>query len=1030
MVIQPALDLKFNKMISVRIKQKLSLTFLFISIFCVNSVFAQNFDVRGQIVSSEDKIPLIGVTVVEQGTRNGVITNIDGEFQIKVSSPDAILKFSMIGMQSIETPLKGRNFLRLEMEQDAIMLNQVVVTGYTSEKKAEITGAVSVVNVSDIAGISTGNVMSSLQGRLAGVAVSTDGQPGGTTTSMTIRGLNTINNSSPLYVIDGVQTRENISTLLNPNDVESIQVLKDAASASIYGTQAANGVIIITTKKSAENKTKVNFDAKLSSQKYHTAIPMMDAMQWGQAYWKAYQNDGIAPSHDQYGSGAEPIIPDFIDLEQTIPAGNTNWANEVYQQAQMQTYNLTVSNGNKNSNSLLSFNYFDQDGLIKHTNFSRYNVRVNSDYRLLDNKIRVGENLNVSNWTEILKPAGIEELTIAQHPLIPVYDVYGGYAGPTSGLGDKPNPVRLLDQMKDNRSQNWRIFGNLYLEFEPVANLIFKTNLGLNYRDGFFSSFEPKWQEGQSRIVDKNSLTVRGEYRKEWIWSNTASYRLETANHSFNVLAGMEAKETIFEFLSGKREDYMIETLDYRYLTSGGGSQTNAGLLDRTAMVSYFGKMNYAYDQKYLFSATLRNDASSRFGAKNNSAYFPAVSAGWRVSQEKFLADLDFISDFKLRASWGQNGNDQMDNEATYTKYYFDLIQAGYDIAGNNQGAIENGIIKQRSGNPEVRWEVTTQTNFGIDLALFKNRLTLSADYYIKDTEDMLIDKPYIAIIGEGGYFAYNGASMNNSGIEAVLTWRDNVNKDLSYEVSFTGTVNKNKITDLPQEIYYTWGGGNGVDQTIVGQAFGSWFGYVADGLYRTEEELNDEITQPGEGIGRIRYKDLNGDMVIDENDRTWLGSDQPKFMGGLNLSMSYKGIDFSAFFTGMVRDAWNNSKFYTDFFQLWTGNHGTKLLDAFDPVTNPNSDIPMLTAINNNLENRTSTYFIEDGSYVKLKNMQIGYTVPEKLSNKIGANNVRLYVQGQDLLTFTNYSGADPEGLGYPYPLPRTFTLGFNIGF
>lgn len=1008
----------------------LRLSVLVIFAFLANLVFGQNMEIKGKVISSEDQLPLIGVSVVENGTQNGVITDLDGVFSMTVTSKDAVLTFSMVGMKAVDVKVANKKFISVLMDPDAVMLDQVVVTGYTTEKKADITGAVSVVKIDDIASIPTGNVMSSLQGRLAGVNVNADGQPGGGTTSTTIRGLNTINNSSPLYVIDGVQTRENISTLINPNDVESIQVLKDAASASIYGTQAANGVIIITTKKSAKEKTRITFDGKVSSQNYHTAIPMMNTLQWGQVYWKAYQNDGIAPSHDQYGNGAEPVIPAFIDADQTIPAGNTNWADQVYQQAQMQTYNLTVANGNKNSNSLLSFNYFDQDGLIKYTNFTRYNVRVNSDYRILNNMIRVGENINISNWSEITKPGGIEELTIAQHPLIPVYDINGGYAGPTSGLGDKPNPVRLLDQMRDNRSENWRLFGNIYLEFEPVKNLVFKSNLGLNYKDGFFSTFEPKWQEGQSRIVDKNSLNVRGEYRKEWVWSNTASYNYENEKISFSVLAGMEAKETIYEFLSGKREDYMIESLDYRYLTSGGGAQTNAGLLDRTAMVSYFGKFNYAYDNKYLLSATLRNDASSRFGANNNSAFFPAASLGWRVSQENFMNQIEFIDDMKIRASWGQNGNDQMDNEATYTKYYFDLIQAGYDIAGNNQGTIENGIIKQRSGNPDVRWEVTTQTNIGLDLALLKNRLTLTADYYVKNTNDMLIDKPYIAVIGEGGYYAYNGASMKNSGVEASISWRDNINKDFSYEVSLTGTVNKNEITDLPTEIYYTWGGGNGVDQSIVGQPFGSWFGYVADGLYRTEDEVNDGITQAGEGVGRIKYKDLNGDNVIDENDRKWLGSDQPKFMGGINLSMKYKAFDFSAFFNGMLRNAWNNSKFYTDFFQLWTGNHGVRLLDAFDPETNPDSNIPMLTAINNNLENRTSTYFIEDGSYVKLKNLQLGFTLPAKYSQKFGANNLRVYVQGQDLLTITNYSGADPEGLGYPYPIPRTITFGFNLGF
>lgn len=1013
-----------------RTDSKAIIVLLFLLISITNTLFAQNNEIRGVVISSEDQKPLIGVSVREKGTNNGVITNYDGEFSIKISQKDAILQFTMVGMQSAEIRPGSKKLINVTMDVDAILLDQVVVTGYTTEKKAEITGAVAVVKMDDVASIPTGNVMSTLQGRLPGVSVTTDGQPGGTTTAATIRGITTINNSSPLYVIDGVQTRSNISTLLNANDVESIQVLKDAASASIYGTQAANGVIIITTKKSARNKTKITFDGQLTSQRYHTAIPMMDAQQWGDAYWKAYQNDGVQPSHDQYGSGATAVIPEYIDLAQTMPAGNTNWADQVYQTAMMRNYNLTVANGTENSNSLLSFNFFDQDGLIKHTNFQRYNIRVNSDYRLLNNKIRVGENVNISNWNEVLKPGGIEELTIAQHPLIPVYDLNGGYAGPTSGLGDKPNPVRLIDQQKDNRLQQWRIFGNLYLEFEPIKNLIFKSNFGLNFRNGFQSNFEPKWSEGESRIVDKNQIYVKADYDKEWIWSNTAAYNFKFDKHALNAFVGMEAKETIYEFIDAKREGYLIESLDYRYLSAGEGTQTNGGLLDRTTLVSYFGKINYTYNDKYLFSATLRNDASSRFGANNNSAYFPATSIGWRVSQENFMKEVDVISDLKIRASWGQNGNDQMDNEATYTKYIYNLRAAGYDLAGINQGTIYNGIIKQRSGNPDIKWEVTTQTNFGIDLAMFKNRLNVTLDYYMKNTDDMLIDRPYIAVIGEGGYYSYNGASLKNNGIEGTLSWRDGAGKDFSYEVTLTGTAFKNQITDLPEDIYYNWGGGNGIDQSIVGQPMGSWMGYKTNGLYRTEDDLNDGINQPGEGIGRIRYVDLNDDKVIDNKDRTWLGTDLPKFMGGVNISLNYKAFDFSMFMNGIVRDAFNNSKFYTDFFQLWTGNHGSKLLNAFDPVNNPNSDIPALTAVNLNDEGRTSEYFIEDGSYLKLKNLQIGFTVPEKITGKIGASNIRMYLQGQDLLTITKYSGADPEGLGYPYPLPRTFTFGFNIGF
>ncbi|MDR2804352.1 MAG: TonB-dependent receptor, partial [Dysgonamonadaceae bacterium] len=902
---------------------------------------------------------------------------------------------------------------------------EVVVTGYTTEKKADITGAVSVVKLKDIESIPSGNVMTSLQGRVPGVNISTDGQPGGTSTGTLVRGITTINNSSPLYIIDGVPTRDNIATLLNSQDVESIQVLKDAASAAIYGIQAANGVIIVTTKKAAEGKTKVNFNMQLTGQFHHSPIKMLDALQWGDIYWKAYQNDGLTPAHDQYGNGETPVIPEFIDAQQTMRAGNTNWANEIYKPAVLQNYNLSVANATKNASTLFSINYFDQDGLIKETNFERFNVRLNSTYKLWENRIRVGENLNISKWKEVLKSDGIEELLIAQHPLIPVYDIYGGYAGPTSGLGDKPNPVRLVNQQKDNYLNQWRIFGNMFLEIEPVKNLVFRSNFGINYRDKFESNFEPKWQEGTSRMSDKNSLYAYAEAAQEWVWSNTLTYNFNIGKNAINLLAGTEAKENAGRWISGKREDYITEALDYRYLNNGDGKQLNNGSGYKTRLRSYFGKVNYAYDNRYLLSATLRNDASSRF--QGRSVTLPGVTAGWRISSESFMENVKVFDDLKLRASWGKNGNDQLDDYAAYSRYYTDFTSGGYDISGINQGNIPAGVLKEFTGNPNIEWEVTTQTNIGLDAAMLKNRLVFSVDAFLKNTDGMLISRPYIATIGEGGYMAYNGAALEAKGLEGSITWRDKAGKDFGYELTFTGTANRTIVTDLPEDIKYTWGSGI-PGNSIIGQELGSWMGYKTKGLYRTAEDLNDGITQAGAGIGRIRYANLNDDNVIDDKDRTWLGSDQPKFIGGLNIALTYKNFDCAFYFTGMVRKAFNNSKYYTDFFQLWTGNHSTRLLDAFHPETNPDSDIPMLTSTNANDEGRLSEYWIEDASYLKLKNAQIGYTLPKKLLQNAKIENVRFYIQAQDLFTITKYSGPDPEALGYPYPIPRTVTFGLNV--
>jgi TonB-linked SusC/RagA family outer membrane protein len=992
-------------------------------------VFGQKTTITGKVTESSTNNPLPGVTVLEKGTSNGTTTNTEGNFSITVNN-ESVLIFSFIGFSSQEISVKGKTKIDMSLSQKLLDLEEVIVTGYGTQKKADLTGAVSVVKMSDVTSNSTANIMATLPGRLPGVTISIDGTPGGGNASALIRGVTTINSSGPLYVIDGIQTRSDISTLLNSNDVESIQVLKDAASASIYGVQAANGVIIITTKKAVKNQTRVDFDVLFTTERFHTGIKMLNTEQWGETYWTAYKNDGVKPNHVLYGNGNVPVIPEFIDApKNTIQSGNTNWANEIYKPSFLQNYNLTLSKGSENGSSTLSFNYYDEDGLVKYTNFTRFNIRYGSSYSFLKNRFRVGESLNLSSWTSIGQPGGIEELVIAQHPIIPVYDIYGGYAGPTSGIGDKPNPVRLVDQQKTNRSNYFRTFGNIYTEIEPFKNFVLRSSIGINYQNSMNSNFEPKWKEGD-RVVDLNALNSSASLSRDWVFSNTLTYDIKFKNHSINALIGTEAKQYMSESLSGRREDYLIESLDYRYLSTGNGSQTNSGSGSLNTYVSYFGKVNYSFLDRYLLSGTIRRDLSSRFGKNNRGGTFPAMSVGWRISKEGFMKNINSISDLKLRASWGQNGNDQISSNATYTIYGTNLTNGGYDINGSNQGVISTGIIRNSTGNADVKWEITTQTNLGIDMTLFKDHLSMTVDYFIKNTEGMLISVPYAAVIGEGGNMSSNGASMQNKGLEGLLTWRDNLDLGLHYEVTLTGSHYSNLITYLPQAIYYTWGGGDGISNSIVGQPYGSWFGYVTNGLYRTQNDIESDIKQVGYGLGRIRYEDLNHDKIINTWDRTWLGSNNPKFEGGLNVAINYKSFDMSFYLRGMKRDAYNNSRFYTDFFQLWTGNHSVRLLDAWNSTDHINSNIPALTALNSNTEDRTSTYFIEDGSFVKMKSLIIGYTLPKEMLTRVNIRSMRVFIQGEDLFTITKYTGADPEGLGYSFPLPRKYTFGINVGF
>lgn len=998
----------------------------------VSVLWGQNITVKGNVTSKTDGQPIIGASVVQNDSKStGTITDLDGNFTISVPK-NASLAISYIGYK--EVIIAAKPSLKIVMEEDSKMIDEVVVTGYMAEKKASLTGSVAVVKMKEVADIPTGNVMSGLQGRVAGMNVTTDGKPGGGNTDTKLRGITTINNSSPLYVIDGIQTHDNVASIISSNDVESIQVLKDAASAAIYGAQAANGVIIITTKRAKEGDVKVSFDMSLTAQTFAGGVDMLDAYQWGDVYWQAYKNTyGTHPNSVVYGNGEKAQLQEYY-FDQNgvkIKSGNTDWAKEIFGTALMQNYNLSLSKGFKDGNVALTINYMNQDGLCRNTDYERFNSRLASNFRFVDGKVRVGESISVNHWLEHLNPSGIEELVIAQHPAIPVYDENGGYAGGyVDILGDKPNAVRLTDNEADNRHKSWRIFGSAYLEVEPIKKLVLKSQFGLNYTTGFNSTFVPKWSEAD-RKVDINELTVRQDNSVQWVWSNTANYSIELGKNNISAVIGTEAKKENGEHLQGYGRGLVIEDLDYRYLdtvTEGKSVSNNASTY---AMVSYFGKVNYAFDDKYLISGTVRRDASSRFGKGNNSAIFPSVSAGWRVSTREI--------DLKLRASWGINGNDQIDNNATYNLYYTNMSNGSYNFNGDGATVVP-GVQKDRSGNNDLKWEETKQLNFGIDAAFFDARLGVTLDYFQKKTTDMLIQKPYIGVIGEGGYKWYNAASMDNNGVEATLTWRDEI-KDFKYDISFNLSYYKNKITELPDVIKYTWGGGNGVDKTIVGQPFGSWMSYKADGIFKTKQEVYEYLSKydvqiGAPGVGRIRYKDLNGDNIINTADMDWQGSDQPKFIGGLNIGASYKGFDLSVFFNGMIRDAWNNSKFYTDLFQGWTGNHSTRLIDAmnawnvYEQTGVYNCNIPALTVVDNNVETRSSTFFIEDGSYVKLKTLTLGYTFPDKWIKKARLSNLRVYLQAQNVFTLTNYTGADPEGLGYPYPQPRTYTFGLSLGF
>lgn len=1007
----------------------------YVLLFAAATVSAQNITVHGRVLDKASNVPLAGVTVITE-TGTGDATNLDGEFSLNNVPQNSMLTFSFIGYTTQTLAAKAEMLVYLE--EETAMLDEVVVVGYTTEKKSDLTGSVSVVKMKEVSDTPTGNVLQALQGRVSGMNITTDGTPGGLSTGISIRGASSFRGDAngPLYVIDGVMTRENPGTIINSNDIESMQVLKDAASASIYGAQAANGVIIITTKRAKKGECRVNFDATLTLQTYQSGLNMLNADQWGEVLWSAFKYDGVSPESELYGNGATPELRPYKNLNDVlVNPQNTDWEKEIHRTALMQTYSVGLSKGDENGASSLSLSWLDHDGIIRGSDYQKANARFSSDYGYLENRIRIGGNMTVNWWRQHNAPDGAEENAIKIHPARTVYDSEGNWNDQVAyGLNDTPNVMRQIAEGMTNKREYWRLFGNAYLSVEPVKNLIIKTNFGMNYHNGTDKIFTPANLRDQ-----RNHLTQYSSKTTDWVWTNTAQYNVDFGRNSLMALLGIEAKRNHFEDMSGEGYEFDLESPDYLYLGNATSDKNAGSGASNYSMFSVFGKINYTWDNKYLLSFTLRRDASSRLSSQHNYGWFPSVSAGWRISQEKFMEGTrSWLSDLKIRGAYGVNGNDIIANDAFYAKYAMDINKSAYALDGKT---LSPGAMRSRSTNPDLTWEKTYQTNVGFDAALLNNRLTLSFDYFYKKTEDMLVEKPYIATIGEGGYCWYNGGAMVNKGVEITTEWHQSFDNGFSYNVGLNVTVMRNKVTDLMDDIYYTYGGGNGIDRSLVGQPLGSWMGYKTAGIFRTQKEVDDytsryRIDFGHPAVGRVRYVDTNSDGVINNRDRTWLGCDLPKAQFGINLSAAWKGFDLNLFFNSIIRDAWNNSKFYTDFFQLWTGNHGTQLLgaaqayDRYLQTGRYDSAVPAPTRENHNSEQEGSEYYIEDGSFLRLKTLTLGYTLPEAFRSKLHLTKARIYFQAQNVFTITPYSGADPEGLGYPYALPRQFTLGIQFGF
>ena len=1078
--------------------KKISVGLLLLFVFLGGSTFAQK-TVTGRVINKATNDPVQGVSVEVKGSRTGTSTNQNGVFDLRVPADGSTLIFSSVGYQPLEMSVAGKSNLGdIGLTVQSGSLNEIVVTGYTSQAKKDITGAVSVVNVEEMNKQPTGQLANQLQGQASGVTVLSSGQPG-EEPQISIRGINTFGNNKPLFIIDGVPT-QNISDF-NPNDVASVQVLKDAGAASIYGSRASNGVIIVTTKK-GRGKVQVSYNAYYGTQqpKSGNIWNILSPQDMAQLKFNALANSGtpISPSNPDalYGPGPTPVLPDYItptgakegdasvnpslyNVNPDYTSGNelsgfyrivkankagTDWYHEVNKPAPIQSHNLTVSGGGDQGKYYLSLEHFNQEGTVIYTYLKRYALRVNTEFNL-SKRIRVGENLSYSiTDNNRITPGEGSFLGMAfrEQPIIPVRDIMGNFAGTFGGqLGNARNPVADAYRTRNNSGLNNRLFTNVYGEADIFPELTFRTSFGGESYAGNYHSFEyPQYENVEN--ASRNSYTESSYYGYNWTWTNTLNYRKTFGEHNLSLLAGVESYNNNYRDMGGTTTDYFSFDPNYPTLSTGSGTPTSYSNRSSDALWSQFGRLDYSYKDRYLLSATIRRDGSSKFVTEQYGV-FPSLTAAWRLSEESFMDNVTWLTDLKIRGGWGVMGNQLNVNvNNPYFTYNGNKNASYYDIGVTNNSIVQ-GFRTGQIGNPDAKWESDINSNIGLDLTILNGKVDFTIDYYRKDIQDLLLNPDLPATAGSGVAPYVNIASMKNTGLDMQLGIHTNFGKDVKFDAGLTFTTYNNKITKVTESAnYFLRGDGRRFGETFnrnqVGHSSGAFYGYQITGFWNDQTEIdaaNQEaqkasgnpaaVYQTDIGLGRFRYQDTNGDGIITDADRTFIGSPHADFTYGLNLGITYRNFDLSTFLYGSYgNDIWNNVKWWLDFYPSFAGAKShTALYDSWTP-DHKNATAPIQENKGFKSTNGVpNSYFVEKGSYLRAKNVTLGYTFSPEILNKAYISSLRIYVQAANLFTITNYSGADPEVTGSAvggatdfgvdegaYPTTRNFIFGINLKF
>ena len=1026
---------------------------LMFSFFFSVNVNAQSFTVSGTVTSLEESQPLIGVTIQEKGTGNGTTTDVNGMFRLEVTSSNAILMFRYTGYSDLEMPVGARPTLTITMGQKTSLLQDVVVTGYRKEIRSDISSSISSIKAKDIQNLVVVGIDQALQGQAPGVMVTqVTGSPGDDI-AVRIRGAGTLGNNNPLYVIDGIPTTGNIN-MFSPSDIESIEILKDGAAAAIYGARAANGVVLITTKRGRAGKPIFTFDAYAGVQNAVNLPNLLNSKDFLTIRNEAITNSNALRNPANQLPTYDPAILD------TLP--NNDWLDLVFDPAPIQHYSLSAMGGSENSSFYLSGEYHKQDGVFNGQSFDKYQVRFNGD--IGNDWFKVGNSISFSHTDRKVigasgdgfgqgnEPSGIRYALIASPVFRNQYDD-GSYVNVSAELGDanlygdgNANPVVFINNT-DWTIKRYRMFGNVFAEFKLMEGLKLRTSLG---GDMQFEQNKLFKERLSIAIYDPTSLNEGRVFNQTLVWNNTADFQRTFGNHRISTLVGMEAIQNRTDYLGASANNFRRTDPLFRYINASDPESIEnisaSGIATQWALLSYFAQAGYSFQNKYVVSAAIRRDGSSRFGGNNRWGVFPSVSAAWNISNEQFFQRVAFVSALKVRASWGQLGNQEI---GVYP--YSSLVSTG-DFVYNFGDQIVTGATILETGNDNIRWETSTQTNLGLDMSFWEDRLSVTADWYRKETKDILVRVPVPQAGGSQRPPFVNAATVENKGIELGITYRNRIEK-FNYSIGANIASVKNKVLSIAngEPILGGFGLSDGpLTRTEPGYSVGSFYLYDMDGIFQTQEEIDaspfqSNNTRPGD----VRFVDINGDNVIDDKDRKHVGNPFPDFTYGVNLGFNWNNFDFSTLIQGIygndVYFLYGNFAYET---QLRGFNSYDEILNRWTP-TNTNTDIPRVSVDDRNGNRRASTRFLEDGSYMRLRNVTLGYNFKD-LMNWNGIGSFRLYVTAQNALTFTKYPGLDPEiqanandtqGLGLSsdlavgvdwgtVPAPRTFIAGVTMTF